>query len=534
MSEQIKPNNLRPQPTKVLKGSKTSTTGLSKSVEQQPAKLQDGLPARSNKPGTSLQAKVNKDKTVVDLSVKTIHRKPSQVLKDGKSTLESKPKSTRPQVASSTPPVNTKNIMNLVHNVTIVSPTLKRKEIPEVLPQSPTELLQKARNRTRTRTIDPEESVMQRILQLKNPKLVAKEIESKPHIPTPSPIAFEISLDATVNSERDDENEYEDDFESYESDFESEPSEDQDPSAEDSEAKEEQEETDLNRREEERKLDSGNYDLPSVSKDRPLLKEIQELVEPKTVSVGKRNLSIRQINAMKSLSPDTMTFHLFEQKPMEYDRFMRVFGHLSSCQAGVQTKFDDVCNEEMQTDDIETSSRWTQNPPEFSQRQVIPKSSTTYKEEALGVGFGRAEEAVKKDWSQMASHETMDYERLNLFLKSSSVTIGQIIESQSAKKDNKDLRIKIDAPYLKDYQLRKTFGFAKVIVVAYGMELQKGPDIVEVYNSSYLKEPQSILTSWSKITSVLIHSKWPSYIFGGTSDGLVGVFQIPFFAFLNF
>lgn len=523
LAGQIKAANLRTQPTvpaKVLKGSKPkSQAGLSKSVEQPPVKLQEGLSSRSNKPGTSLQTKANKDKTpVIDLSVKPITRKSSQVLKDGKSTLESKPKSTRVHIAPSNPPINTKNIMNLVHNVTVASPTLKRKEILEELPISPTatEVQQKARNRTRTRTIDPEESVMQRILQQKNPKPVAV-VEAKPPVPTPSPIAFEISLGA----EKDEENEYEDDFESYESDFESEPSEDQDPSEEEAEVKEEEPEaTAANPREEERKLDSGNYDLP-VSKDRPVLKEIQEMVEPKAISVAKRGLSIRQMDAMKNFSPDAMTFHLFEQEPMRYDRFMRVFGHLSSCQVSVQTRFDDVCDEEMQTDEIETSTRWTQNPPDFSNRQVIPKSSTIYKEEALGVGFGTTGGVdVKKDWS-LISHESIDYERLNLFLKRSSVTIAQIIESQTEQIDEKILQIKTDAPYLTNYQLRKTFGFDQVIVVSYVKEFANGPEVIlEVYDSSYLKEPQSILTSWSKIiTSVLIHSKWPSFLFGGTSDG---------------
>lgn len=443
--------------------------------------------------------------------------------------------------------ITANNVMNTVHNVTVASPTMKRKEasVDEIEEQRPSEETpaQKQRIRTKTRTIDPEQSVMQKMLQQR----VEQEVEVTPTQPqppaiihrTPSPIAFEISLDScpVVSSE----NEYEDDFESYESDFESE------PSGEEEEQEGEVENypgPDKSTKDEERKLDSGNYDL-TVAKDRSLLVEIQEDAEqvdqdaivvnslkPKKTST----MSTRQLNLMKTLSLETsMTFHIFEQKPMDYERFMRVFGHLSSSQVAVQTKFEDVCHEEVQTDEIEMNSRWTQNPPQFGKGVEVgglmfTKSNKKYQEEAVGVGIERG--VINRSEVPQLNHTHVDYERLNRFLISSSNTIAQIINNKSADKDqgkrspldhfNEYLQIEANTLSTENaYKVKSLYTFGHVIVIVLETE-EDGHgrvDFLELFHSSYLKAPQSVLVSRNKITSVLVHSKCPSYLLGGTAEG---------------
>lgn len=150
-----------------------------------------------------------------------------------------------------------------------------------------------------------------------------------------------------------DEYEYEDDFESYESDFESTCS-----STTDDESR-----TKISTHEEERKLDSGNYDLrpkqivspPSTLSD---INEDEGFVE----SINKSKvLYKRGRDILSKLKLDEMTFHLFEMQPMTYNDFMCVYGNQNYMQSSTQTK-DDNLDMEVQTDDISVSDKCTQQP----------------------------------------------------------------------------------------------------------------------------------------------------------------------------
>lgn len=435
-----------------------------------------------------------------------------------------------------------KNVMNTVHNVTVASPNLKRKEVVIETPIVESVQQQKPRNRTRTRTIDPEESVMQRILQQQRvqpaPAIIPKPEPTPSAAPppppperTPSPIAFEISMEKTltvkarVSDNPNEEADYEDDFESYESDFESEePSKEENPSPERSD--EEQEVIEATTQEtavhiEERKLDSGNYDLP-VSKDRQMLEEIQETTE--IVTAHPQDYNVKKPRAAEKrrivLNYDLANFNIFEQKPMEYDRFMRVFGHLNSSQAVTQTKRDDMCHEEVQTEDIEKDSRWTQYPTEFSSHR---SNMRLYQEDTLGVGVER--DGEYKNMPQFSNIQ-IDYDRLNMFLKSSSVVISNIIENQSPKeaKDSSKVDHCVEAKRIslgdKEKRVKGVFGFnCLLVLVVENKDQGVEHNTIEIYSTSALESPQSILSSWNQISSVLIHSKYPSHLLSASLDG---------------
>lgn len=150
-------------------------------------------------------------------------------------------------------PVAEKNVMNTIHNVTVASPPSVRKEHinvpsneendPLPRPSKPVNNQQSIeslpRERTRTRTLGPEEAILlkQSRSDQKPANLVeatSSKIEEKPLLKVHEPVAYEITFDKPVTSSTTDhikpppdiseEAEYEDDFDSYESDFETESS----------------------------------------------------------------------------------------------------------------------------------------------------------------------------------------------------------------------------------------------------------------------------------------------------------------------
>ena len=61
---------------------------------------------------------------------------------------------------------------------------------------------------------------------------------------------------------------------------------------------------------------------------------------------------------------DVARFDLFDMPPVnEYELYMRTFGSSATKQVYVQTN-DDNMEREIQTEEIETMTKWSQHPPE--------------------------------------------------------------------------------------------------------------------------------------------------------------------------
>lgn len=69
-----------------------------------------------------------------------------------------------------------------------------------------------------------------------------------------------------------------------------------------------------------------------------------------------------------------ITYNLYEMAPIPYDLYMATFGRFNYTQTAVQT-FDDGITEEIQTDAIIYSNKWTQCPVEFSNEDVYLNNS---------------------------------------------------------------------------------------------------------------------------------------------------------------
>ncbi|XP_075989207.1 uncharacterized protein LOC142985120 [Anticarsia gemmatalis] len=290
------------------------------------------------------------------------------------------------------------------------------------------------RQRTKTRTLDENEvkiltpEAVDNNVEMLN---LSKRLSAKPKayfIDLEDSKAVQIERRPRPKTPSDEEVSYEDDFESYESDFDSyhssSPSEHSDDKSDDKsdgdEAGDKTEEVETKEvKDDERMLDSGSFDLRdqrSATKTKPVLDFILETSEGgmdkpssltdegfqemssssavssiRTVHVdvldrpifidfkkSKENKRKKRINEqLKQRAKDLlsiitlheMSYSLFEMKPISYDLYMATFGRTNYQQIAVQT-FEDSITEEVQTDEVELTNKWTQHPVEFSDKDI--------------------------------------------------------------------------------------------------------------------------------------------------------------------
>lgn len=246
-------------------------------------------------------------------------------------------------------------------------------------------------------------------------------------------------------SERSDEDKYEDDFESYESDFEeyfsSSSTNLDDVSGEETSSissssssaninpqtdlKSTQNRTSSAGTDDERKMDSGHFDMPEF-KHKQVLDNIKESIEKENANLKlhevQRNnpasLSDEGFEDQKSLQfinfldakkkyehrksmeikrkrgeeilnmirLDTCNFTLFDLAPVTYEVFIKNYGRNNTIQTGVQTGEDNI-DEDVQTEETTNASKWTQFPVCFSKIHADnPNYWQIYKSDYFGVG----------------------------------------------------------------------------------------------------------------------------------------------------
>lgn len=264
---------------------------------------------------------------------------------------------------------------------------------------------------------------------------------------------------------------YEDDFESYESDFEDEsssttsallPSEGSmsSSSADDIHDKQTNIPTPSKRlssaESDERKLDSGTFEL-SDFKHRQILKYIEDTVkkedaileDSKQEKCNHHSLSDEGFEDQRSLQfinfadakkkcdqkkasaarkkrgeellgmikLDAMSFTIFDSPSVPYEVFIKSYGQCCAVQASVQTG-EDCTSEEIQTEAIEESDKWTQFPCKFSSFNTGDDGFWKYYQmELKGVGCEDSPEVVVE----------YNENRLDSFLKVAGDVILQIL-----------------------------------------------------------------------------------------------------------
>lgn len=280
---------------------------------------------------------------------------------------------------------------------------------------------------------------------------------------------------------------YEDDFESYESDFEAESSSTtsallaSEGSMSTSSEEDIPEKPTPNKRlssaeSDERKLDSGTFEL-SDFKHRQILKYIEDTVkkedaileDSKQEKCNHHSLSDEGFEDQRSLQfinfadakkkcdqkkasaarkkrgeelmgmikLDAMSFTIFDSPSVPYEVFIKSYGQCCAVQASVQTG-EDCISEEIQTEAIEKSDKWTQIPCKFSSFDSGHDGFwRNYQMELKGVGCEDTPEVV----------EEYNENRLESFLKVAGDVFLQILSEDAVGSihnvsDNSDSELK--------------------------------------------------------------------------------------------
>ncbi|XP_063216273.1 cytoplasmic dynein 2 intermediate chain 1 isoform X2 [Bacillus rossius redtenbacheri] len=378
--------------------------------------------------------------------------------------------------------------------------------------EAKTSISRLGRARTKTRTLSPTE-----VKALRN--IVAKNVEhrknqdfsstlSSSKLSSPKQVA-EVERVGTVSLgvEADDkaEDDYSEDFEDYESDFEDATdselavsgsmdrngssascvSDEGESSGTDSIGGDAVEMTTHQHPlvEEEKKLDSGNYDLAEKRRQGRQLQEIKAALERENSAAAESRETFNKVSAVEQLPSDegfveekpedvnsTVTmvsntnfinfanarkrqlekkatakakkrgeellgmvtldvvgFSLLDLAPIPYDIYMKSYGRSNTMQVHVQTNEDSI-SEEVQTDEVHMSSKWTQKPVMFctklhSEAGKIGEMQS-FTQNHLGVGSDEADE----EWHRWENRLTFNFTRLNQFLVSAGQVVSILLE----------------------------------------------------------------------------------------------------------
>lgn len=418
------------------------------------------------------------------------------------------------------------------------------------------------------------------------------EIEIVVHEPSSSQLN---SLTAEVVDQQ--EENYEDDFESYESDFEvysssssttnsittPSTSSNEDDSISTSDSSDNERITELAPKrtnsastDDERKMDSGNYDLPDM-KHKQILDNIKEAIERENsnLNMGKNNnKNVETVNSLASLSDEgfedgmkfisnngfvnffdakvkqqkkkltskskkrgddlmnmirlnSASFSLFDMEAISYEEFMKSYGRTGTMQISSQTGDDDL-DEEVQTDIIEMKNQSTQFPIRFS----TDEDDVCFREHL------NSNEEV-----ELQKNKQVNSKKLITFLETQGKIVLHLLEQKETKFQQLLKQNTSDIPFSEGYLLvnyenvsflnSRTVSFMTYSKQNQLLTIHKGnvqifmnqeeqllsrPTICiwDIFNLNY---PQYILVSSGEITMACFDCYHGYLIFGSISDG---------------
>ncbi|XP_070496233.1 cytoplasmic dynein 2 intermediate chain 1 isoform X2 [Chironomus tepperi] len=390
--------------------------------------------------------------------------------------------------------------------------------------------------------------------------------------------SIEQEEEQSSNEEEQEEN-YESDFESYESDFEAEPSDEtEENSTNDDDSDEDDDEiADVDRIVTDR-VDSGSFDMSAKKSVTPSLNQYdsiedtvnshdsgisyddlqamnKRLVSPKVIAFYKRGEEL-----MKKITFDSISFDVFEQKPIPYEVFMSIYGQRGMMQASTQC--ESLClNEECQTEAIRRINSWTQYPSKFTRIGLENINSKQYNEEKLGVGDENFD-YVEKDQSDSIEHIDMSIEAINNFsdenssyllnqqsgyvasdlrnfVQNASISIFNILEGKSSKsREHASSKIPICSGYFEinvnDIELLSNTIITKIwsnvcltnFLITVHKVMSSSQNYMCLWNILHVSRPIKIFNAWSDIKCLEIHPHQRDYIIGGCSDGTICLWNI--------
>ncbi|XP_001361177.3 WD repeat-containing protein 60 isoform X1 [Drosophila pseudoobscura] len=531
----------------------------------------------------------------------------------------------QPQPVKSKPKSKPNAVLDTYHSVTVASPPQKRR----VQPKSSTETSPEPerappppRTRTFTRTLDPDEV---KVLKRESAKQ-RSEIEVG-SLPVKQPVAFEVKFEEPKKADNESDN-YSDDFESYESDFEtgsSTPEEeaddddddddvDDDGDEEESEEPEEKKEQPMSEpdvveeeeeedseptqnpitvihrdKEQDRKLDSGHYDMHM--RRNPMLAELSSqstqhqcdsfdtnsmanseqldsgisttgLGLEKTPSGesasnvyygGYANFVSHPVECrrgkelMRKLRFDHLNYRLFEMKPLSYEGYMQSYGKLNTCQLATQTQSPYI-DAECQTLELHSRSSWTQHPPHYGGQMVLSCSGDAESETMLKrptddyeTSLSRLEQLHRLEQDRTQQQQRLrlakptDFERLGTFLHKASRLMVKVLNENVQHRPNSPHHLPLQTGLLNALPVRRIFGSSgngQLVVTVHECPPQSNvysedfANLLMVWSLNSPAKPLRLLSTWAEVCRVAFCSEAPDIVVAGLRDGSAAMWDL--------
>lgn len=266
----------------------------------------------------------------------------------------------------------------------------------------------------------------------------------------------------------------------------------------------------------------------------------------------KSRLSKRGEELLSKITLDVMNYVLFDSKPIPYEVFMKIYGNTNTAQVAVQTHNDRI-DQECQSDAITTQSIWSQYPISFYTKHIKRSDFGDYKN-GCGIVVEQNKEKIMEKLYQNCEHSlnlirksiTNDetngendgqiianiyYEKLNRFLLESEITLSRILNchTQTGRRKLNEAILPISNGFLTlnvnidcvNKRVDRTFvtdalpGFLFTLHCDIDTDL----NVIAMWNLTSLHSPVCLLSVWSKVLCLEIHSKIKDIVFAGLNDG---------------
>lgn len=251
---------------------------------------------------------------------------------------------------------------------------------------------------------------------------------------------------------------------------------------------------------------------------------------------------------LKKITLDTMSYVLYDFKPIPYDLFMKIYGTSNTTQVSVQTHNNRV-DQDTQNDVIVFENAWVQCPPTFYTKHMLNSDFLNYRNGCSGriqyeihstnmfnnclnrINSYSTESNITDEYKAFAKQ--LNYDSLNRFLMAKEITISRLIE-QNLSGHQKNWH-KPTLPMSKGYfainfnsntilnQMIIYKIFASEALPSFLFTLHKESvgqlHLIAIWNLGHAEEPVCLLSSWSSVQCIEIHSSIRDVVFAGLGDG---------------
>ncbi|CAG7831600.1 unnamed protein product [Allacma fusca] len=255
----------------------------------------------------------------------------------------------------------------------------------------------------------------------------------------------------------------------------------------------------------------------------------------------KRN-SEREKKLLSMVKFDAMTFDLFHMDSYEYEKYVAVMFAAKLFQATTQTN-DDGMDEEVQTEEPELKSKWTQYPPKWSEMKYNISTLHNSKEEIIGVG-----EDGNIDTNESNSMETQlaklkNNVKMGKFMSKASKLLLTVLEfkkrtrvpAHNTKTSGSEKKITLERglPVMKSLSMHSVTAFGDYVACSNGQLLlesempkkNSSKNIVTIWSLKEPSMPLYFLRVWGKVT-VLRMYLLSHLVVTGNKDGSLNFWHL--------